>query len=68
MPDMSLRIRIFNSLRPSYNSKTLGFLINNDTLPAAAGASGSVTTATDTLRLTQCWLGQPVYLQPHHFW
>lgn len=46
MPDMSLRIRLYNSLNwLSYNSKTLGYL-NNDT-PSAAG--GSITTATDTL-------------------
>ena len=45
MPDMSLHIRLYNSLNwQSYNSETLGYL-NDDTLPAA------VTTATDTLSI-----------------
>ena len=46
MTNMSLRIRLYNSLNwPSYNSETLGFL--NNTSSSATG--GSVTIATDTL-------------------
>jgi superfamily II DNA helicase RecQ len=46
MPNMSLRIRLYNSLNwPSYNSETMG-LLNNNTFSAGGG---SITIATDTL-------------------